>query len=150
MKFPYVEYSVEPSPTLPNGIIYRPMLPIRVIGPAGEISILGLLDTGSDQTLLPRTVGNDIGANIDNTQQWSLGGVGGQSIHAVLGRVELEIAYESEAYRWPQQVGFVSFATAEDEVAILGHAGFLDFFTVTFDGENHEFSPKSNQLLPKK
>lgn len=49
---------------------------------------------------------------------------------------------------WKTTVGFVDFGTATDEVIILGHGGYLDFFTAVFDGESAVFELIPNALLP--
>ena len=36
---------------------------------------------------------------------------------------------------WNTPVCFFEFPTANEETVILGHAGFLDYFTATFDGK---------------
>jgi hypothetical protein len=45
-------------------------------------------------------------------------------------------------------VSFLDFARTEDEIALLGHTGFLEFFTVTFNGERREVELTPNQNLP--
>ncbi len=40
----------------------------------------------------------------------------------------------NQTFRWSTKVGLVDFADPNDEVTIMGHAGFLDFFRVIFDG----------------
>ena len=69
MKFRYKRYEVPPSQAFPEGVLYRPEFPIRIIGSAGEASIRVLADTGADQTLLPRSVGNAIGASLAGSAQ---------------------------------------------------------------------------------
>ncbi len=133
MKFPYQRYEVGPSPTVPGGVLYRSELPVRVIGQTGSVLLLALADTGSDDTLLPLSVGEAIGATIDESIEWRIGGVGGQEIDVRLGDVELELARHARVRRWRTKIGFVAFASPEDEVAILGHSGFFDHFAAHFN-----------------
>ena len=49
----------------------------------------------------------------------------GGMIEIALGALELELRSARSVYRWPARVGFVHRA---DNVALLGHAGFLDRF----------------------
>src|SRR5438132_5220550 len=104
MSFPYQRYQVEPSATLPDGVLYRPELPIRIIGAAGDASFFALADTGADETLLPRSVAELIGAEIDDTQAWSVAGFGGHTVVAVLADVDLELASRKKVYRWRAKV----------------------------------------------
>ncbi len=62
MRFRYASYEVEPSPTVPDGIVYRPEAIIRVGGPSGTESIQALLDTGCDETVFPVTLANLLGS----------------------------------------------------------------------------------------
>ena len=53
LKFPYQGYPVRGIGTTYQTLVYRPMVPIRILGPGGEALAYGLLDTGADDTLLP-------------------------------------------------------------------------------------------------
>lgn len=53
-----------------------------------------------------------------------------------------------QKFSWPAKVGFASFAQPEDEVAILGHAGFLDFFRALYDGHEHEVELQPTASFP--
>jgi hypothetical protein len=48
------------------------------------------------------------------------------------GEVEIEIADGSEVYRWRTPVGFIESGD-DPAAAYLGHAGFLEHFSATFD-----------------
>ena len=76
------------------------------------------------------------------------GGVGGHPIELLPADVELEIATESEAFRWKAVVGFARFQNARDECAILGHVGALEFFTAIFDGESYQLTLEPNGRFP--
>jgi hypothetical protein len=134
MKFPYRQYLTVPSPMTPNGIIHRPEVPLNISGARSAFPTLALVDPGSDDTLLPLSVGRLIGATLDAAQAWHVQRIGGQSVSIILGEVVLELTDGSQTFRWSTKIGFVDFADPKDEVTLLGHAGFLDFFRVTFDG----------------
>jgi len=63
---------------------------------------------------------------------------GGQSIRAVPAHVDLQISDGRQVFKWTAKVGFVEFVQAEDEVAVLGHGGCLEYFRATFDGDRRE------------
>ncbi len=138
MKFPYQRYEVEPSPAFSNGVVHRPEVPLRVIGPTGVAIFLALVDSGADGTILPKSIGEAIGVALDEHQSAPAAGFGGGRATVLPGRVELEVQQGSEQHRWAATVGFGDFASPEDEHMILGHAGFLDYFVATFHGERHE------------
>jgi hypothetical protein len=128
--------------------VYRPVIPVRVIGPLGAKDLIALVDTGSDDTLLPRSVGDAVGAMIDDNQKSNVTGFGAQRVPVAPGDVELELSDGQDAYRWPATVSFVSFADPNDEIAVLGHAGFLEFFTATFDGGARTLELVANARFP--
>jgi hypothetical protein len=134
MKFPYCQYRVTPSPTAPGGVLYRPEIPLRLVGGAGSVDLWVLVDAGSDDTLIPISAGNKIKATIDPNQIWKIEGIGGQALTVAPGDVVLEVTDGKQTFRWPAKVGFVDFADPRDEVVLVGHAGFLDYFRVTYDG----------------
>jgi len=107
---------------------------LRITGVIGTISIWALVDAGSDDTLLPLSPGKMIGATMDAAQTWKVEGIGGQALSIVLGEVVLELSDGSQTLRWPAKIGLVDFSDPRDEIALLGHAGCLDYFRVTYDG----------------
>ena len=70
-------------------------------------------------------------------------------ISLLFGDVELELEEQQERVRWKSRVQFYDFANPEDETLILGHAGFLDYFSAMFDGEKGLLSLTSNSTLPE-
>ena len=134
MKFSYRQYLTHPSPTAPSGVLHRPVISLRSEGATATSLLTALVDPGSDDTLLPLTAGRSIGAKMDATQIWHAEGIGGQTVAVILGEVDFELTDGKQTFRWSATVGFVDFADPKDEVTILGHAGFLDYFRTTFDG----------------
>jgi hypothetical protein len=148
MKFPYLQYLTPPSPTTPSGILHRPKIPIRIVGGVGIFPTLALVDPGSDDTLLPLSVGRLVGAKIDPTQSWQVEGIGGQAVAVILGEVGFELTDGTQTFRWSAKVGFVDFADPEDEATIVGHAGFLDYFRAIFDGHRRTLEIEVTPAFP--
>jgi hypothetical protein len=146
MTFPYQRYAVEASPVFSRGVVYRPEITLRIIGGAGDAIIHALVDTGADGTLFPRSIGEAIGATIYEKSTATVRGLGGEPLTVVAGEVEIEVADGDERHRWTMPVGFTSLQDPQDEVAILGHAGFLDYFEATFNGQGHELH--LSRLIP--
>lgn len=134
MKFSYLQYLTQPSAMTPTGILHRPKVPLRIVGATRILPTWALVDPGSDDTLLPLSVGQLVGAKIDLMQTWQVEGIGGQAVAVTLGEVDFELTDGNQALRWTTKVGLVDFPDPNDEVTILGHAGFLDYFRVIFDG----------------
>lgn len=149
VRFKYLPFRTEPSPTIPDGSLHRPMIPIRVIGPVTDWAMFAFVDTGADETTLPRSIGDRVGATIDETVPLPVTGIGGQTLQGFSGDIHIEVRQGAELYRWRQRVRFASFARPEDEITILGHVGFLNYFTATFNGKKREITLKANGTFPK-
>lgn len=150
MKFSYQRYEVEVAPGFSEGILYRPEIPIRVIGLTGDASFLALVDTGADGTVLPRAVGEAVGAIIDDQHTTRVTGVAGQELTVSPGEVEFELRSGRKTYRWRATIGFADFSSSEAEQALLGHSGFLNLMRATFDGERHELVIKPTDELARR
>ena len=147
MNFPYAAYEVEPTPSQPEeSIIYRPIIPFRLTGSAGAAVFYGLLDTGADETLLPRAMAELVDVAVDLSPATTMLSASGE-VEVVYGQVTLEVGRGRGRYRWQGTVGIVDQPWEE---AVLGHAGFLRYFDVTFFGERREARLKRNRLaLPQ-
>jgi hypothetical protein len=145
-----MRFAYRPALTVsPGGMTYilRPIIPVLILGPQGSDLVFALVDTGSDECLFPRTLVPSLGVTVDDSQAIPFSGMSGSPLMASPGQVELEIADGTETYRWPAPVRFVS-AGALSSPAILGHAGFLDFFLAAFDGQRKELVLTTNALFP--
>jgi len=61
MRFPYTLSIVPSIDTGEEIVLLRPEIPIRVFGPGGHADVLALVDTGSDNSILPLAVAHDLG-----------------------------------------------------------------------------------------
>ena len=138
MRFGYSSYEVDPSPTVPDGILYRPEVTIDVIGPTRHETIQALVDTGSDETVFPASLARAIGVRLDHASPGSASAVGGHVIRLIPGEVVLQLKGDGLTYRWQTIVGFLEVAEPADEVALLGYAGFLEYFLATFNSEAYQ------------
>jgi hypothetical protein len=148
MNFQYTKHMVEPSPTISEGVVYRPEVVLRVAGKNSDLYLAALVDTGADETILPLSVAAEIGVDLDTDRMSLAGGVSGQHIELVPGKVELELLGTPDRYRWSSVISFARFDSPDDECAILGHAGALQYFTATFDGKRHRGSLVPNRTFP--
>ncbi|TSC64504.1 MAG: hypothetical protein G01um1014106_98 [Parcubacteria group bacterium Gr01-1014_106] len=129
MIFPYRPYEVQPTPWFPEGIVYRPTIPVRVASAGRDTTVVSLVDTGADETVLPDFLVSYLGIETDTRKEATFRGIGGQPVHGVFGDVTLELQEGQRSYRWETTVAFISGPT----VAVLGRHGFLDHFRATFD-----------------
>lgn len=140
MKFGYVQLSVEATPACPNGVTYRPYIPLEVHGPTGKAVVIALVDTGADETILPAFLLREIGAKYEGGAQAQFRGVGGHLVTVNYSQVDLAIDHGEGFYRWPAKVGFLD----GKHVAVLGFKGFLEYFNATFDSGKHYLRLKAN------
>ena len=149
MRFPYREYVSQFPRTTDFRLILRPVITIRILGPKSEARWDALVDTGADETILPLSLADLLGVELDQEVTSQAVGISGDKLTIYYGDVDFQIATESEIVTWRTTVGFVEFGSSEDEVIILGHGGCLDFFTAIFNGEQAELDLIPNLLLPE-
>jgi hypothetical protein len=127
-----------PLPSL-GGVMtrFRPILAARLTGPGRTLLLDSLLDTGSDDTVFEESVAVTLGIDLNQAEGRSLGVVGRrQPVHCRYAPVRLRITDGlRETYEWTAVVGFV---TTRLRYALLGHAGFLQFFDAEFRGLDRE------------
>jgi hypothetical protein len=144
VKFGYVKLPVEPTPASQEGVIYRPYIPLVVHGPKGSSTVVALVDTGADETILPAYVLTEIGGKYERDQQARFRGVGGQLVTVNYSQVELGVEHADGAYRWSAKIGFLDGR----QVAILGTKGFLEHFNATFNADHRYLNLRPAQSFP--
>ena len=149
MKFPYRGIIT----TAPDGadylLILRPEVPVTIIGPAGSGTYLALVDTGSDNTILPKSIADDLGISLQPAGGPPASVFGGHRVELLTGTSVLRLEEAGESLTWTTPVFFFDFASREEETLILGHAGFLDYFTAIFDGKEGLLTLLANDDLPQ-
>lgn len=141
MRFSYVGYQVETTPAQ-RGLetVYRPIIPVRLVGSQAEVRIRGLLDTGADETLLTREMADAIGLSPIPGETGRILSAGGE-VPLVYASLELEVTLGPDRMRWPATVGIVERAWDE---ALLGFRGFLEYFDASFFGHSLELELTRN------
>jgi hypothetical protein len=132
MRFPYRPYIVQGTTPNATAMVFRPMVPVRVISSVGDRDVLCRADTGADDTLLPHDLVTALGIT-GLSPPVNVGSLGG-NILAEFGTVDLEISDGQATYRWAAYVGFHT-SSLYRSTPVVGLKGFLQFFTATFDGQ---------------
>jgi hypothetical protein len=130
--------------------LWRPEVDITVSGPYGRELTVALLDTGSDQTVLPLSTADKLGVPIQRERRVNASGVRGDITTIVPGTVQIEINGFSSSLKWTATVGFANFPGPDEECALLGYGGCLEFFTVIFDGGNRIVELHPNRSFPRR
>ncbi len=125
--------------------VYRPMLFVRIIGPsAANPPVRCRLDTGSDDVMFPDLEAGFLGVVLIEANRIPIDTLG-QGTTAIYERVYLEISDGPITRRWSARVGFHD---GPKHAYVLGHNGFLEHFTSTFDGLNRRVSLLPNGTFP--
>ncbi|MDR3638330.1 MAG: aspartyl protease family protein [Isosphaeraceae bacterium] len=106
------------------------MINVRIIGPTDDRDVLGRVDTGADDTLIPDRFAAAIGV-VNLSAPVSISGIGG-GVVARFGSVDLEISDGQHSDRWSARVGFL--IPPAPPATLYGIKGFLQFFRATFNG----------------
>ena len=146
MKFPYMAISTKrPVPSLGGRQVrHRPVIAVMLGGAATPQLRDGLLDTGADDTAFSDAVAAAMGIDLSRAEQRSISLAGRpQPVVCRYAPVLLRISDGIETFEWSATVGFVA---ARLHYALLGQAGFLQFFSADFDGESYfvTLTPKSS------
>ena len=97
MKFAYRRYDTPTESPLDGATeVFRPEIPVRLIGSRGDVFVLGLLDTGSDSVVLGRGIAERIGVRLSRQRRWRVHGFGGQALPAVRGLVDVELVHHGD------------------------------------------------------
>ncbi len=91
MRFPYQRYTVAGIGSHLT-MVWRPALLVRVIGPAGDDTVFGRVDTGADDTLLPDFLIAPLGVALDPAAVATIEGIDGGTVPVRYGAVDLELA----------------------------------------------------------
>lgn len=136
-----------PLPSLGGGRQrHRPLLAVRVMGPAHSLIRDALLDTGADDTVFPDGIAAAVGVDLATAPQLNINLAGRGPVRCRYAQVTLRITDGArETYEWTATVGFVPVSLKHP---LLGHAGFLDFFNADFRGSDREVILTANLLFP--
>ena len=136
-----------PQPSLGGGVIrHRPILPVLITGPLTFALRDGLLDSGADDTVFPDRVAKQIGVDLGKAipHPVSLAGRGILLCRFAPARLRITDGRQ-ETYEWQAVIGFAPIAL---RYALLGHAGFLQYFDAEFRGADREVVLTPNPALP--
>lgn len=115
--------------------VFRPFVPVSVVGPVGSSAIYdGLVDTGSDAILASELVADYVGLDLQDHEGETTHAVAGAILTARYKTVRLRLHQpdgDSEVFHeWEASVGFIG-RWQNPSLILLGSVGFLDRWTVT-------------------
>jgi len=125
--------------------ILRPLIPILIVGRSDGALFTALVDTGADNTILPKTVAEYLNIPLQPCEGPAPVAFGGTQLGMHYGEATFHLRDGGESSHWRCRV---LFHEGEDEVAVLGQEGFLEYFTAVFDGEAGTLELRPNASLP--
>jgi len=107
------------------GLVLKPFIPVTLIGPKCGVKLFMLLDSGADISMIPYSVGEAIGIELDMSTRSEVQGIGEGSVPYVLGRVSLQI----ENFKFSARIGW---ALIEEVPFIIGRLDIFDALAIEF------------------
>lgn len=147
LRFPYLQVGKGQPIVSLGGKVHRPrpVIGVSIAGPADMIPYDGLLDSGSDDVLFPEAIAALIGIDLTNAPRGAASAFGHAAIPIRYAEATLRIADNQERREWR---AWVSFAPVVRRYALLGYAGFLQYFTATFHGDREGVELTVNGIYP--
>jgi len=108
--------------------IYRPLIPITINGKEA-FDALAVLDSGSDITILPKEIAEELGVDFKGDNEIS--GIGGSPLKAKEGKINITFGKGIEIYRF--DIPVLVPTEKENLSLIIGRLGFFNQFRITFD-----------------
>jgi hypothetical protein len=118
---------------------------VTLVGPGGSLPQDALLDTAADDTVFPQYSAQFLGIDLANAPVGTAKVIGGAVVQVRYAEVVLRIADQNESREWKT---WVAFAQGRMPFALLGFAGFLEFYSATFDGANEVVELTVNKNYP--
>ncbi len=125
----------------PNGSVhYTPSIPVVMYPKNGNlepISVIALVDSGADISVLPRDLAELLGFNLENIDESNLEetrGIGGVT-HVIYDSITIKLGNNRENYTLKIPVSILVDPNAEVP-PLLGRNGFFDEFEVRFKQRN--------------
>ncbi len=137
MKFAYSPLTVRQATPAMRGakVRHRPIVPIHILAPSALPPVDACVDSAADDTVFPPHLAARLGLHAAAIQKGQARSVGGTIVNVVYAPVTLLLSDGYESCEWDTIVGF---STVPMPWALLGHAGFLEFFDVQLLGLRRE------------
>jgi len=138
MKF---NYKTTPDNTEPSGYVKLPILPVRLFNGDKHQDVRCLLDSGADHCMFHSSVADVLGIDLTRGRQKTYYGIARQAAIGFLHPIKLQVTGFNEAI--DIEVAF----TEDNDIPLIGQAGFFDFYQVTFERYRGRFEVKSRTHL---
>lgn len=119
----------------PQGMVYRPIIEVKLISRTRSVSTWALLDSGSDSTLINKQIGKQLGIDYKSCSIGSAQGIAGPSQKTWKAEIDIEV----DGFPGNPKRARVQFIDLANVGILLGHVGFFEFFDVRFRTSRNQF-----------
>ncbi|MFA4957034.1 MAG: retropepsin-like aspartic protease [Candidatus Methanoperedens sp.] len=120
-----IEFSYRKENSKLIGVIYRPIAKVEFKSSMGWVPELMYVDSGADITLIPKSLGDLLGFDIQTEEIHDVRGVGETAIPVILKNIEIKLG----EYVFNSRV---AWALIEEVPPLLGRLDVFDQFDVNF------------------
>jgi len=129
-------FSYKKEPSTLFGYIYRPVVEIYLKTKENQwFKVSTYADSGADITIFPKSVSEIIGLKLQDGQESTVTGVGGEEIKIFVHKITVRIEEEKLKVR-------AGFAEREDIPYLLGRTDILTHFNILFEKDKVVFIKK--------
>ncbi len=132
MIFPYIELMGRFEER-----ILRPLIPVQFSFNGLIYSDYCMVDSGSDDTILPMSVAVKLGINLTKLQSYSVCGAGGNIFNTYRAPTDIKIILKRKRCKTIALNSRVYFSDTEGAI-LLGQSGFLSKLKVTLNAKNKQ------------
>lgn len=119
--------------------VKTPSIPITFIGPSEALSVVAVVDSGADFSVLPKEVAEVLGLRLDQNIEPCYGISG--KIDAAEDHVRVKIQNSHESYSFNITVKIL-LSEEVDIPVLIGRSGFFEEFEITFNESREKISLK--------
>jgi hypothetical protein len=124
------------------GLILQPIIPITLTGDKRSVDVYAILDSGADISVIPFSVGQTIGLELDLTRRSEVQGIGEGKLPYVLSSAKIRI-------RDVETTARIGWALIEEVPLILGRLDVFQNFSIEFrEFENAIILTHRNEFTP--
>ena len=135
MKFSYTPVAIRSADSGEPATQLRPMVPLVVHGDTDAVLCWALVDTGADNSFLPRSIAEALGLSLMPCRGPAPVAFGGGTVEAYYTDLILQLSDGTDEVAWPARMLVFDVDSPGDEIVILGHTGFLEHFRAMFEGQ---------------
>lgn len=116
------------------GMVYRPIIQVKLKHKFRSFSTWALLDSGADKTMISNQIGKQFGIDFKSLPQRSTQGIYGKPQPTWETTIDLEVGGFKDTF-----TSEVSFIDSPNVGILLGHVGFFEFFDVKLQTAQKQF-----------